>query len=72
MVPKCSRIHAAVRARKEQEATAQGIEEARAAASAVLNDSDDDTAPPNGFDEISDEICTEDGYESEDLDEEAW
>ena len=51
MVPKCSRKHAAVRARKEQEATAQAIEEARAAASTVLNDSDADTAPPNGLDE---------------------
>ena len=54
-------MHVAVRARKEQEATAQAIEEARAAASAVLNDG---TAPPNGFDEILDEICAEDGYET--------
>ena len=57
-------MHVAVRARKEQEATAQAIEEARAAASTVLNDSDADTAPPNGLDEILDEICAEDGYET--------
>ena len=49
-------MHAAARARKEQEATAQAIEEARAAASAVLNDSNDDTAPPNGLDQFLDEI----------------
>ena len=48
-------MHAAARARKEQEATAQAIE-ARAAASAVLNDSNDDTAPPNGLDQFLDEI----------------
>ena len=52
-------MHAAVQAWKEQVATAQATEEARAAASAVLNDSDDDTAPPNGFDEILDEISTD-------------
>ena len=65
-----SRMHAAVRARKEREAAAQAIEEARAALEA--DDSDDDTAPRNGFDEILDEICDEDGYESEDSEGEAW
>ena len=65
-----SRMHAAVRARKEREAAAQAIQEARAALEA--DDSDDDTAPRNAFDEILDEICDEDGYESEDSEGEAW
>mmetsp|Transcript_41352 Transcript_41352/g.86372 ORF Transcript_41352/g.86372 Transcript_41352/m.86372 type:complete len:123 (-) Transcript_41352:428-796(-) len=64
-----SRMRAAVRARKEQEAAAQAIEEARAA---TTRDSDDDTAPQNGFDDILNEVCEEAGYESEESDEEAW
>jgi hypothetical protein len=35
-------------------------------------DSDDDTSPPNGFDEILDEICDEAGYDSEESDGEAF
>ena len=64
-----SRMRAAVRARKEQEAAAQAIHEARAL---VTEDSDDDTAPPNGFDDILNEICEETWFESEESDEEAW
>ena len=64
------RMRAAVRARKEQEAAAQAITDARAAVTTA--DSDDDTAPPNGFDEILNEVCEEAGYESEESDEEAW
>ena len=41
------------------------------AAREVLNYSDDDSAPQNGFDDILDEVC-EAGYESEDSEEEAW
>ena len=61
---------AAVRARKEREAAAQAIDEARAAMEA--EDSDDDTLPQNGFVEILDEICDEVGYESQESDGEAW
>ena len=48
-----SRMRAVVRARKEQarEAAGQAIVDARAA-SEVTRGSDDDTAPPNGFDDI--------------------
>ena len=42
------------------------------AAREVLNYSDDDSAPQNGFDDILDEVCAEAGYESEDSEEEAW
>ena len=56
---------AAVRARGEQEAAARAIEEARAEVGAAAGDSDDDTAPQNGFDDILNEICEETGYESE-------
>ena len=56
MVAFHSRMRAAVRARKEQETAAQAIHEARAL---VTEDSDDDTAPPNGFDDILNEICEE-------------
>jgi hypothetical protein len=59
----------AVRARKEQEAAAQAMEEARAA---LPRDSDDDTAPQNEFDDILNEVCEETGYESEESDKEAW
>ena len=38
----------------------------------VTRDSDDDTAPPNGFDDILNEVCDEAGYESEESDDEAW
>ena len=55
-------MRAAVQSRTEQEAAAQVIIDARAA---VTEDSDDDTAPPNGFDEILNEVCEEAGYESE-------
>jgi hypothetical protein len=64
-----SRMRAVVRARKQQEAAAQAIEDARAE---VTRDSDDDTAPPNGFDDILNEVCDEAGYESEESDDEAW
>jgi chromatin segregation and condensation protein Rec8/ScpA/Scc1 (kleisin family) len=66
-----SLMRAVVRARKEQKAAAQAIEDARAE---VTRDSDDDTAPPNGFDDILNEVCDEAGYESEesDNDSEAW
>ena len=47
-------MHAAVRARKEREAAVQAIEVARAAIEA--EDSDYDSAPRNGFDELLDEI----------------
>ena len=67
-----SRMRAAVRARKEQEAAARAIDEARAEVRGVAGDSDDDTAPPNGFDDILNEVCEEAGYESEASDEEAW
>ncbi len=58
-------MRAAVRARKEQEAAAQDINEARAEVGAEAGDSDDDTAPPNGFDSILIEICEEAGFESD-------
>ena len=64
-----SRMRAALRARKEQEAAAQAIHEARAL---VTEDSDDDTAPPNGFDDILNQVCEEVGYESDESDEAAW
>ncbi len=41
------------------------------ARAAVTEDSDDDTAPPNGFDEILNEVCEEAGYESEETDKKA-
>ncbi len=66
-----SRMRAAARARKEQEAAAQAIDEERAEVGAV-SDSDDDTAPPNGFDDVLNEVCTEAGYESDESDEGAW
>ncbi len=56
-----SRMRAAVRARKEQEAAAQAIDEARAEVGGVAGDSGDDTAPPNGFDDILNEVCEETG-----------
>ena len=65
-------MHADVRALKEQEAAAHAIVEARAAAREVLNDSDHDASPQNGFDGISDEAVAEAGYESEESEEEAW
>ena len=65
-------MRAAVRARKDQEAAAQAIDEARAAVGGVAEDSDDDTAPPNGFDAILNEVCEEAGYDSDESDEEAW
>ncbi len=64
-----SRMCAAVRARKEREAAAQAIDEARAASREGTGDSDDKTAPPNGFDDVLNEVCEEAGYESEDSDE---
>jgi hypothetical protein len=42
-----SRMCAVVQARKEQEAAAQAIDEARAEVAVVAGDSDYDTAPPN-------------------------
>ncbi len=42
-----------VKSGKEQKAAAQAIEDARAD---VTRDSDDDTAPPNGFDDILNEV----------------
>ena len=48
-------------ARKEREAAAQAIDEARAVLEA--ENSDDDTAPRNGFEDILNEICNEAGYE---------
>ena len=45
------------------------IHEARAL---VTEDSDDDTSPPNGFNDNLNEICEETGYESEESKEEAW
>ena len=47
-----SRMRAAVRARKEREAAAQAIDAARTAIREGPGDSDDETAPPNGFDDI--------------------
>jgi hypothetical protein len=66
------RMRAAVRTRKEREAAAQAIDEARAAIREETGDSDDETAPPNGFDDILIEVCEDVGYESEYSDEEAW
>jgi hypothetical protein len=60
-----SRMRAAVRARKVQEAAARAIDEVRAEVGGEARDSDDDTAPPNGFDDISNEVCEEAGYESD-------
>ena len=69
-----SRMRAAVRARKEQEAAALAIHEARTEIGGVTGDSDDDTAPPNGFDDILNEVCEETAYDSDesDSDERAW
>ena len=61
-----------VAARTEQEAAARTIEEARAEVGEVTGDSDDDNAPPNGFDDILNEVCEETGYVSDDSDEGAW
>ncbi len=66
-----SRMRSVVRARKEQEA-ARAIDEARAEIGGVAGDSDDKTAPPNGFDDILNEVCEEAGYESDESDEGAW
>ena len=63
-----SRMQAAVRRRKEQEAAAQSI----AAARESIGDSDDDAQPHNDFDDILDELCEETGYASEGSDDEAW
>ena len=65
-------MRAAVRARKDQEAAARAIDEARADVGGVAEDSDDDTAPSNGFDDILNEVCEETGYASDESDEEAW
>ncbi len=54
-------VRAAVRARKEQEAAARAIDAARAEVGGEAGDSDDDTAPPNGFDDIWNEVCEEAG-----------
>ena len=67
-----SRMRAAVRARTEQEAAARAIEEARAEVGEVTGDSDDDTAPPNGFDDVLNEVCEETGYVSDESDKGAW
>ncbi len=67
-----SRMSAAVQARKEQEAAAQAIDEARAAVRKVTADSDDETAPPNGLDDILNEVFEEAGCESEESEEEVW
>ncbi len=62
-------MRAAVRARKEQEAAAQAIDEARAAVKRVTEDFDDDvtddTAPPNVFDFILIEVYEEAGCKRE-------
>ena len=55
-----------------QEAAARTIEEARAEVGEVTGDSDDDTAPPNGFNDILNEVCKEAGYESDESDKGAW
>jgi hypothetical protein len=68
----CSRMRAAVRARTEQEAAARAIEEARAEVGEVTGDSDDDTEPPNGFDDVLNEVCEETGYVSDESDKGAW
>ncbi len=65
----CSHMSAAVQARKEQvpqqEAAAQAMNEARAAGRRVREeDSDDNTAPPDGFNDILNEVCEEAGCES--------
>jgi hypothetical protein len=67
-----SRMRSVVRARKEQEAAARAIDEARAEVGGVGGDSDDDTAPSNGFDDILNEVCEEAGYESDESDEGIW
>ena len=54
---KYCRQYFSMRARKEQEAAARAIDEARAEVGGVVGDSDDDTAPPNGFDDILNEVC---------------
>ena len=46
-----------MRARKDQEAAARAIDGTRAEVGGVAGDSDDDSAPPNGFDDISNEVC---------------
>ncbi len=61
-------MHAAVKRRKEQEATAQSIAEARES----INDSDDDTPPHNEFHDTLDEICAETGYASDESEDEMW
>ena len=67
-------MRAVVRARKEQEEAAQAIDEARAHVRGVAaaRDSDDDTSPPNGFDDILNEVCEEAGYKSDESEEGAW
>ncbi len=47
-----SRMRSVVLARKEQEAAARAIDEAGGEAGGVAEDSDDDSAPSNGFDDI--------------------
>ena len=43
----------------------------RAAVGGVAEDSDDDTAPQNWFEDILNEVCEEAGYDSDESDEEA-
>jgi hypothetical protein len=44
----------------------------RAVVGEVAGDSGDDTAPPNGFDDILNEVCEETALVSDESDEEAW
>ncbi len=61
-------MQAAVKKRKEQEAAAQSIAEARGS----INDSDDVTPPHNEFHDILDEICAETEYACDESEDEMW
>jgi hypothetical protein len=66
----CVLLFEHVKSKRLQLKQSQNHTDARAAVTTA--DSDDDTAPPNGFDEILNEVCEEAGYESGESDEEAW
>ncbi len=56
----------------KSKAAAQAMDEARAEIGGISGGSDDDTAHPNGIDDILNEVCAEAGNESEESHEGAW
>lgn len=58
-----SRMHVVVRARKEQEAAARAIDEARTDVGGVAGESNDDIANPHGFDYLLNVVFEEAVYD---------